>query len=87
MPPTRLKGVDEFAFDSEYYAGFLPHNLQAMLDPDDDHPFVYTDPKRASAKSIKWPPPFRPFTFELGSGQEFPGAKREASSGRNYDNL
>jgi hypothetical protein len=79
MPPSKLKGVSEFAFDSDYYAGFLPQNLHSMLDPDDDHPFVYSDPSKTQL--IKWPPVFRPFTFELGSGEKFPISKRDKDSG------
>jgi hypothetical protein len=79
MPPTKLKGVDDFSFDSDYYAGFLPGTSRSEgFDQDTD--VVYTKPSKGSSK-LEFPKMLQPYTFEPGSALEFPGARLDASTG------
>ncbi|CAG7731158.1 unnamed protein product [Allacma fusca] len=74
---TRLKGADDFLLESEYYTFYAnqlnPRNHAGQTE------FPYT--KISNFTKLKFPPLLRPYAFEAGNTNTFPGAARHTFSG------
>lgn len=86
VPSTKLKGMEEFTLDSEYFESYLKRHDN----PEDENYGLYEAGEGNSPEiqflkipisSLEIPKLLVPHSFENGSSLMFPAAARESSSG------
>lgn len=90
VPSTKLKGADDFTFDSEYFSSYLRQHEPLTLDdihgerefPERDESLRDVQFLKSSNLPMIFPKFLIPFSFENGSSLMFPGAKRDAGTGK-----
>ncbi|ODN06588.1 5-methylcytosine rRNA methyltransferase NSUN4 [Orchesella cincta] len=83
IPSTKLKGMDDFTLDSEYFSSYLkkhdePEEDESATEVEGDNEVLFLKSNQSSL--LHFPQFLIPHAFENGSAMNFPPASRDSSS-------
>lgn len=90
VPSTKLKGVDDFTFDSEYFASYIRSHEdgfsldEAMKSEEDAAEIKFL---KEPLTTLMIPKLLRPYTFENGSAMMFPPSGRHSATSTQFIHL
>ncbi|CAL8078428.1 unnamed protein product [Orchesella dallaii] len=91
IPSTKMKGMDDFTLDSEYFSSYLKKHDESLddeaatenTDTTEDNDVLFIKPNQ-SQSLLQFPKFLIPYSFENGSAMNFPPASRDSSNLREY---